>query len=91
MSDTVTNIQNATLGAGVTTGIMNAINANATAISVIATVGFGVIYASCAIWNAYSNHKRNRVNEEVIIYNIVKRLNDNGETKAADAVRRVSK
>jgi len=91
MSDTVTNVQNATLGAGVATGLMNTISANATAISVLCTIGFGIIYASCAIWNAYSNHKRNKVSERSIVDSIIKRLNDNGEEKAADAVRRVSK
>jgi len=91
MSDTVTNVQNATLGAGVATGLMNTISANAMAISVLCTIAFGIIYASCAIWNAYSNHKRNKVSEQSIVDGIIKRLKDNGEEKAADAVRRVSK
>lgn len=91
MSDVVTNIQNATLGAGVASGLLNTIAANSTAISVLCTIGFGIIYTSCAIWNAYSNHKRNKVSEQTIIDKIIARLNDNGESKAAEAVRRVSK
>lgn len=91
MSDTVTSVQNATLGAGVATGLMNTISQNATAISVICTIGFGLIYASCAIWNAYSNHNRNKVSERKMIDKIIKELNDNGDEKAAAAVRRMSK
>ena len=91
MTDTVTNVQNATLGAGVATGLMNTLAENATAISVLCTIGFGIIYASCAIWNAYSNHRRNKNAEDLIVKGIIKRLSDEGEESAAEAVRRISK
>jgi hypothetical protein len=91
MSDTISNVQNASLGAGATTGLMTVIGNNATAISVIATVGFGLVYASCAIWNAYSNHRRNKISEDKMIDAIVKRMLDNGETtEAINAVRRAT-
>jgi hypothetical protein len=56
-------IENASLGAGITTGLMGVITQNATAISVLATIGFGVIYASCAIFREYQTYKRDRVSK----------------------------
>lgn len=91
MNDTMTTVQNAALGAGMASGLMNTITENATAISVLCTVGFGAIYVSCAIWNAYSNHKCNHISKDIIIGEIIKRLNEHGEESAADAVRRISK
>ncbi|AZU97812.1 hypothetical protein [Vibrio phage LP.2] len=91
MSDTVSTVQNASLGATMTTGLLPVITQNATAISVLCTIIFGVIYASCAIWNAYSNHKLKRLNKQAMIDNLIRELNDNGEEDAARAVRRVSK
>lgn len=67
MSDNVTMLQGASLGAGVSTGIITTVTNNATFITVMTTVCFGLIYASCAIWNAYSNHKRNKVNKRNIV------------------------
>lgn len=64
-------VESATLVAGTTTGLMSVITQNATAISVICTAGFGLIYACCAIWNAYSNHKRNKVSKDAIYQDII--------------------
>ena len=72
-------VENASLGAGITTGLMGVITENATAISVLATVGFGVIYASCAIWNAYSNHRRNKLNKVVMINDLIDDLISEGK------------
>lgn len=76
MSDNISTVQNASLGAGVTTGLMPVITQNATAISVICTVIFGLIYASCAIWNAYSNHRRNTVNRRKIVEEILSEMEE---------------
>lgn len=64
-------IENTALGAGITTGLMGVITQNATAISVLCTVAFGLIYACCAIWNAYSNHKRNKVTKRNILDGLI--------------------
>lgn len=79
MSDNITQtVQNVTLGGGLATGIMNAITTNATAISVLCTIGFGLVYATCAIWNAYSNHKRNKVSKRAIIDNLIDEMRSEG-------------
>ena len=72
-------VENASLGAGITTGLMGVITQNATAISVLATVGFGLVYASCAIWNAYSNHKRNKVSERKLLDNLIDEMVSDGK------------
>ena len=74
MSDAAANvsiISAGSLGAGAGIGVMATVTSNATAITAIATVCFGIIYACCAIWNAYSNHRRNRVNERHITESII--------------------
>ena len=53
---------------------MSVITQNATAISVICTVGFGLVYVSCAIWNAYSNHRRNKISQSSITADILSKL-----------------
>ena len=64
-------IQDASLGAGITTGLMGVIAQNATVISLAMTAFFGLIYACCAIWNARSNSKRNDMNERAILESII--------------------
>ena len=80
MTSTVSNsMENAALGAAVATPVMSVISQNATVISVICTVIFGFIYACCAIWNAHSNHKRNKVSEGVILENIIESMIKKGD------------
>ena len=40
---------------------------NATALSALATIITGLVFATCAIWNAASNHQRNKVNRRDIV------------------------
>jgi hypothetical protein len=93
MSDNITQtVQNASLGAGVATGIMNTITANATAISVLCTIGFGIVYAGCAIWNAYSNHKRNKVSKRAIIDSLIDEMRSEGcEQSVIDTMLRIAR
>lgn len=72
-------VGNASLVAGISTGLMTTIANNATAITVICTIVFGVIYASCAIWNAFSNHKRNKVTERATVDKMFKDAEGNEE------------
>jgi len=64
-------VENAALGAGISTGLMGVITQNATAISVIATVGFGVIYASCAIYREYQTYKRDKISKKAMLESII--------------------
>lgn len=92
MKDALSTVQNSSLAAGATTGLLGVISNNATAISVIATVGFGLIYASCAIWNAWSNHKRTNLSERDIIDGIIERAKDNGEEEGTiKAIKRAAR
>ena len=93
MSENITQtVQNVTLGGGVATGVMNVITQNATAISVLCTIGFGLVYAGCAIWNSWSNHKRNKVNKRTIIDELVREMKDEGcEQAIIDTMLRISR
>jgi NADPH:quinone reductase-like Zn-dependent oxidoreductase len=91
MNDTTTTVQNSMFAATATGGVITFINENSTVISLGITLFFGLIYASCHIFNTYQNHKERMRNRQSMIDDVIKELNDNGETKAADAVRRVSK
>ena len=73
---TIQTVQNAALAAGMTTGVMDVINANATAISVICTVCFGLVYAFCVVWNAYTHHKKLQKTEENITQKLLTRIKD---------------
>ena len=72
-------VGNASLVAGISTGLMTTIANNATAITVICTTVFGIIYASCAIWNAYSNYKRNKVTERATVDKMLRDAEGNEE------------
>lgn len=54
----ISGVENASLGAAMGTGFLTIVTNNATFITVMCTVCFGMVYASCAIWNAYTNHRR---------------------------------
>jgi len=70
----INDVGNASLGASMGTTVLTVVTDHATAISVLSTLCFGIVYVACAVWNAYSNHKRNSVSERVIVDSIIKRM-----------------
>lgn len=84
-------IQNAAFAATTTSGIVTFINQNSTIISLGITLFFGLIYASCHIFNTVMNHKERKRNRKEDARALVKEeLETNGESEAAAAVGRLS-
>ena len=69
--DVVNGVQKATGWLTVGSGAWAWFGQNATALTALATIITGVIFASCAIWNAASNHKRNKVNRRDIVEGVL--------------------
>lgn len=63
---------------GVSTSLMAFITDNATAITVLCTFSFGLVYASCAIWNAWTNHKTQKDNKRGVVEALIDDLQDSG-------------
>ena len=76
---TASTVENTALGAMATTGLMSAVAQNATVISLCMTAFFGLIYASCAIWNARSNSKRNQVSERKVYDDVINTMIKEGQ------------
>ena len=90
MNDTTSSLQNTMFAATATGGMITFINENSTIISLGITLFFGLIYASCHIFNTIQNHKERMRTKQSMIDSVIRELNDNGESKAAEAVRRVT-
>lgn len=85
-------IQNAAFAATTTSGIVTFINQNSTIISLGITLFFGLIYASCHIFNTVMSHRERVRNRSKECRQLVKEeLEKNGESEAARAIERLPK
>ena len=69
--ETITGVQKATGLLFVGSGPLVWVAQNATVITALTSVITGMVFAGCAIWNALSNHKRNKINKRDIIESII--------------------
>jgi|LGVE01.1.fsa_nt_gb hypothetical protein len=83
MSDIQNTVQNVSLGAATTSGLMGVITQNATAISVLCTAGFGLVYVTCAIINTRTNSASNR---RKIIKEILSQLDEETKQKVKSQI-----
>jgi hypothetical protein len=78
--EVVTGVQKAAGWFTVGSGTWAWFGQNATALTALATIVTGIIFAVCAIWNASSNHRRNSINKRDIIESIITDIDEDDLT-----------